>query len=474
VHFRPVRLNAAAIPANLTCRFRCEGAPLGPFSLIDLSAAGFAATTPPGVYLPPGSVLETFELCLSDQPIWSAEAYVVHGSDGRVGGRFTSGVLDLKQLHLGATFEGRLGLLREQRALLPAEWRAAVADLQQLLEDAKFELEEIERVEDADPLHRPQEEAQLFEGLRASWGTAYYKALHQLHAMSKTLDARSAIVGQAYASSILMPLLAACPMHRRAYEKPLGYAGDYRLMELYFAQDIGDGLFGRFLYTVTKQYTLVRAVIGREQLMRRAVHEAVRRPGMGPVRILALAAGPAIELRRFIQEASLLSRPVELILLDQDRGALEAAHRHLTRLLLETHHGMQPISVRCLHFSVRQLLKPQTHEDVQVVNETLDNLDLVYSAGLYDYLPQPVASRLTQLTYSKLRPGGRLFHGNLIEAPDTTWVMEYVLGWPLVYRTPQTMLALADGLEPRAKALGVVRDETGSAIFLDATKPGLD
>jgi hypothetical protein len=243
------------------------------------------------------------------------------------------------------------------------------------------------------------------------------------------------------------------------------------MMELYFAQDIGDGLFGRFLYSVTKQYTLVRAVIGREALMRQAVHDAARTEGTGPVRVLALAAGPAMELRRFVEETTTLDRPTELILLDQDPGALESAHRHITRLLLERHYGMLPVTVRCLHFSVKQLLKPQTPEDERVVDETLAGLDLVYSAGLYDYLPQPVATRLTALTYSKLRGGGRLLHGNLVEAPDTTWVMEYVLGWKLVYRTDDTMLSLADGLFPAPVRAEVVRDETEHAVFLDVRKP---
>jgi hypothetical protein len=178
-----------------------------------------------------------------------------------------------------------------------------------------------------------------------------------------------------------------------------------------------------------------------------------------------------MELRRFVQESSILARPVELILLDQDPGALESAQRHLTRLLLERHYGMLPVTVRCLHFSVKQLLKPQTAEDERVVNETLAGLDLVYSAGLYDYLPQPVATRLTALTYSKLRAGGRLLHGNLREAPDTTWAMEYVLGWKLVYRTDAAMLALADGLLPEPAGAKITRDVTGHAIFLDLKKP---
>ncbi len=461
------------MPADLACRFVCDGTFVGPLVLLDLSAAGFAAAVPPAIVLPEGTVLDSFELLVADRPIWTGEAVVVHGSAGRIGGRFTSDVLDLEHLRLGVTLEGRLAIRREQALELPPEWRAAVGDLRQLLEDVRFELEEIERAEIHDPLRRSEEEASLFEGLRANWGAVFIRGVEQLHAMSKGLDPRAAVLGHGYASSMLMPLLAACPMHRRAYEKPLGYAGDYRMMELYFAHGIGDGLFGRFLYSVTKQYTLVRAVIAREVLLRNAVRAAAEAEGEGPVRVLVLAAGPAMELRRFLEETGPLKRPLELILLDQDRGAHESAHRHLTRILLERHDGMLPVSVRCLHFSVRQLLKPQTPEDERVVQETLAGLDLVYSGGLYDYLPEPVAARLTQVTYSRLRPGGRLLHGNLIEAPDTTWVMEYVLGWPLIYRTDETMLRLGAGLEPVPASVGISRDDTGHSIFLDVTKPVL-
>jgi extracellular factor (EF) 3-hydroxypalmitic acid methyl ester biosynthesis protein len=465
-----VRLDTADLPADLACRFRCDGVPVGPLPILDLSASGFGADAPIEPILLPGSVLDGFELLLGERTIWSGDAVVVHGSAERVGGRFTSGVLDLAHLRLGATLEGRLAIHREQQLRLPSEWRAAIGDLRQLLEDARFELEEIERAEIHDPLRRSEEEAQLFESLRARWGATFYDALRQLHEMSKSLDPRSTVLGQGYASSMLMPLLAACPMHRRAYEKPLGYAGDYRMMELYFAEDIGEGLFGRFLYSVTKQYTLVRAVIAREVLLRNAVRAAAEAEGEGAVRVLALAAGPAMELRRFLEETGPLRRPVELILLDQDRGAHESAHRHLTRILLERHHGMLPVTVRCLQFSVRQLLKPQTPEDERVVHETLAGLDLVYSGGLYDYLPDSVAARLTQLTYSLLRQGGRLLHGNLVETPDTTWVMDYVLGWPLVYRTDQTMLGLAKALQPCPASVEIARDSTGAAIFLDVTK----
>ena len=445
---------------------------MGPLPVLDLSASGFAAGAPSQLVIAPGATLEGFELLVGDLAIWSGEATVVRGGADRVGGRFTSSLLDLRRLHLGATLDGRLSLLREQSARLPAAWRAAVADLRQLLEDARLSMQDLERAETHDPLRRYDEEAELFEGLRARWGSAFYEATSRLFFMSKELDERAAAVGRSYATSMLLPLLASCPMHRRAYEKPLGYAGDYRMMELYFVPEPeGEGLFGRFLNSVTMNYSLVRAVRGRELVMREAVRTAIAAEGDGPVRILALAAGPAIELRRYLEQAGPMRRPVELILLDQDRSAHEHAHRQLTRILLEQHRGALPVSVQCLHFSVRQLLKQQTPEDERVVRETLANLDLVYAAGLYDYLPDPVAISLTRLLYGRVRAGGRMLLGNLVERPDSSWIMDYVLGWTLVYRTEDSMLRLAKDLAPGPSNVGITRDETGFCLFLDVTAP---
>ena len=472
MRFRPPRLDAADVPANLACRFHLDGAFVGPLPVLDLSTVGFAATVPAQLALAPGSMLECFQLLIGERPIWTGEAVVVHGSAERIGARFTSGVLDLRHLRLGATMDQRLAIHAERRERLPPEWRAAVGDLRLLLEDVRLELEQLDRAETDDPLRRGDEEAKLFERMRASWGASFYAAAAELHRMSGDFDERTAALGRSYASAMLMPILMACPLHRRAYEKPLGYAGDYRLIELYFARELGgEGLFGRFLHSIGQNYTLARAVVAREAVSREAIRALASAEGAGPVRVLALAAGPAIELRRFLEDPGPLRRPVELILLDQDPSAHESAHRHLTRILLERHHGKLPVTVQCLHFSVRQLLKPCTPEDHQIVNEGLANLDLVYSAGLYDYLPERVAVNLTQLLHSRTRAGGRLLLGNLMETPDTTWIMDYVAGWPLVYRTDESMLRLAEGLTPAPEHVGITRDTTGRCLFLNVTKP---
>ena len=468
IAFRPARILAADLPTPLTCSFRCDGAALGPVPLVDLSTAGFSALAPEHLGLTPGSILESLVVFLGDRPIWSGDAVVVRASAARIGCRLTSGVIDVEDLRLRATLENRVAVLEQQRRRLPAEWRAAVADLRQLLEDARDEVQAREYAETNDPLRRRDEEARLFEALRMRWGAAFYDAVTQLHAMSRALDPQDVALGRSYASSMLMPLLSACPLHRRAYEKPLGYAGDYRMMELCFAEDpLGEGLFGRFLFSIAQNYTMARTVVARERVVRAAIQETAEADGSDPVRVLALAAGPAMELRRWLERATVLRRPVELILLDQDRSAHESAHRQLTRILLERNHGMLPVSVRCLHFSARQLVSPRTTEECTVVNETLANTHLVYSTGLYDYLPDPVADRLTRRLYGLLAPNGRMLIGNFEETPNTTWVLDYLLDWPILYRDEAAMRQLAIGLDPRPRRVGITRDATGRCLFLD-------
>jgi hypothetical protein len=70
-----------------------------------------------------------------------------------------------------------------------------------------------------------------------------------------------------------------------------------------------------------------------------------------------------------------------------------------------------------------------------------------------------------------LRPGGRVLVGNLVDTPDTTWIIDYVCGWTLLYRTDETMLRLAEGLTPTPARTKITRDATGRCLFLDVTSP---
>jgi extracellular factor (EF) 3-hydroxypalmitic acid methyl ester biosynthesis protein len=61
------------------------------------------------------------------------------------------------------------------------------------------------------------------------------------------------------------------------------------------------------------------------------------------------------------------------------------------------------------------------------------DLDFVYASGLFDYLPQKVANRLTDKMFQMLKPSARLLIANFAPClPDIAYG-ETFMQWDLIY-----------------------------------------
>ena len=115
-----------------------------------------------------------------------------------------------------------------------------------------------------------------------------------------------------------------------------------------------------------------------------------------------------------------------------------------------------------VHGSVRGILKGSV---------ALPMSDFIYTAGLYDYLSQPVAARLTEILFGRLNPGGRLLIANFLRDIKDIGYMEAYLDWYLTYRDEDEMEALAVSIPAggmRSKETYV--EENDNIIFLDIRK----
>lgn len=428
------------------------------------------------ILLPPGTVIDEVRLFQRGTMVARERAVVVNlvrGASLRLGLRLTSGLLDLGALQLrdAASIEqllGNLGHQRRERELLPVSWRAAVADLAQLLKRTRDFFDGLD-VTLGQRQPDPHEQS-LFSELFESWGPQYHGMLRDLHEQTQALDTEARKRGLDYAGHLLLPLVLCGPIHRRAYEKPQGYAGDFELMRLFFTGIMeGETLYARFLHFVGQRYPMARTVVARERTMREQVRSVVT--AGRPVRVLSLACGPALELHSLMTELPRVDHRTELFLLDQDEDALAYAHRALCRTLMERREALSGVQLSALHFSVGQLLRPKDEAEAAVGREVLGSMDLVYSAGLFDYLPRAVAKRLVRRLMGMLRPGGELFIGNLREDPASAFMMEHAVAWHLLYREPEQMLELAAGLDDAAE-VGLVLDETERCMFLRVRKAG--
>jgi extracellular factor (EF) 3-hydroxypalmitic acid methyl ester biosynthesis protein len=75
-----------------------------------------------------------------------------------------------------------------------------------------------------------------------------------------------------------------------------------------------------------------------------------------------------------------------------------------------------------------------------------DNFDLVYAAGLLDYLDQRAAKRLTTTMFEVLNPGGTLLVANFLDHIDDIGYMKSFMGWDLVLRNSSQITSLADDI----------------------------
>ena len=243
-------------------------------------------------------------------------------------------------------------------------------------------------------------------------------------------------------------LVHQCPFTRHAFERPRGYAGDAALIDYLYIDHAADELHaGREVYRYMHGQPSACSVRERRELLTRMMDETAELRPDG--RVLSVACG---HLREAEQSRAVAERRLqELIAFDQDPVSLAEVSR------------LHPDGVvRPVCGSVRALLSGKV---------TFAELDFVYSAGLYDYLSDSVASRLTSVFFGMLRPGGRLLVANFAVHPPETGYMEAFMDWWLTYRDEDGMRdLLSETPLEQVDNVRLFRDSQDNVIYLEVTR----
>lgn len=267
---------------------------------------------------------------------------------------------------------------------------------------------------------------------------------------------------QRYFRSQMMPLVTSSAFFDRALRKPLGYAGDYEMMNLlYHGTLAGATLWERLINSALTDIPSGWAVRNRRLYLKEKIEQTIA-SASGPLHILSLACGPCEELYTYLTEHrdSMPDQSLTFYLVDQDRRALDYARTRLYPFA-QIHHDK--LRFVCLDYSVKDLL-----QNPQALS-AYPKLDLAYSAGLYDYLDDNVASKLTAVLMSTLKPGGRLVIGNFNDDHDARFFIEYAANWFLIRRTQEQVLNFLSESKPYSAA-EVEQEAAGVNLFLNAIK----
>ena len=289
-------------------------------------------------------------------------------------------------------------------------FKVLVAELALRLEDTTRDLQRLENdlpwhvIHGGDP--SPARTA-LMATLRSGISAEIVQSMEEIdRAIRSAPPAHNASLRE-YSRRHLHNYFMTAPAAHRAYLKPFGYPGDYEVMRFLYERPFeGTNLFAKAMSLAVDQCAASRAVRSRKELVKRRLMERLENR-QRPLHVLAIASGPAQELVELLREMPELPVPLEVLLFDQDKSALAYAYRRLQPL----QEARPEVKIVYLHESIKRLLRDHTLFD------GFGEFDVVYSAGLFDYLRTPTAVRLARDLYSRVSPGG-------VSASDTATFLQ--------------------------------------------------
>jgi extracellular factor (EF) 3-hydroxypalmitic acid methyl ester biosynthesis protein len=270
---------------------------------------------------------------------------------------------------------------------------------------------------------------------------------------------------QAYIRRQIHPLILCAPFVYRTYSKPLGYAGDYEVVNMIMRDPFeGASIFAKIInYCFLAQKVSIAHQNRIDYLVQQLVAEGlrVRRAGR-ELRVMSLGCGPAVEVQRFMAQDSLASNAT-IELLDFNEETLQYA-RKAVAAASQRHSVLSP-TVRLTKKGVHQIVK-EASRATQV--QPGARYDFIYCAGLFDYLTDQVCRRLMDVMFSWLAPDGLLVVTNVDPSNPLRHGMEHLLDWNLVYRTSAQLAALVPALDVEESA--VRSDLTGVNVLAEVRK----
>jgi extracellular factor (EF) 3-hydroxypalmitic acid methyl ester biosynthesis protein len=278
------------------------------------------------------------------------------------------------------------------------------------------------------------------------------------------VPAEDSVAHRNFAQTALHPLLLRAPFVYRTFAKPLGYAGDYEMVNQILADPRqGNSTYFQIINAFFLKAAVAQAHRNRIDILVEYLGRAakVARSEGRKVRVLNVACGPAIEIQRFI-ETDPNAESVEFTLLDFSEPTLEYTRSCIERA---AQRGGKTVKVEYVNESVHALLKRATKRE-----DGLDNgvFDFVYCAGLFDYLSDKVCSRLLQYFVVRTRPGGWVMVTNVHSSNPQKNVMEHLLEWHLIYRDEEGLQSVLP--DPREDTK-LYTDETGVNVFAEFRVP---
>lgn len=343
-------------------------------------------------------------------------------------------------LHFLKIEDQHINILREilsDYKLLDKQFISLTKEFKQFVQEIKDDFDEFDRVN--------KNEQKQIDFIQISKKEIFDK-LNDYFAktweMVKDLERDKYIVHQNYYQQILGPLLEeTIEINRHIYRKPLGYPGDYIMMNYIYNYNgnrsyLGNTSFEKLINNYTCNIPISCSNIKRKEFLKEKAMEALKRKNKA--KILSVACGPTRELIELLKEGK-ITKPLQFICLDFEKKVLEYVSSQIDKM---DDKNKRFLSIEYICRDITGIIRDK------VLKEKLKGQDLIYAFGIFDYLSERMASRLTQELYQLLDKQGKLIICNAsLENSSHRAYYELLGEWNMVHRTKEQMLAWRDNLE---------------------------
>ncbi len=247
-------------------------------------------------------------------------------------------------------------------------------------------------------------------------------------------------------------LLDKSDCHRRGRHKPLGYAGDYQMIDFIYQKHVAADPIGRLWDEFFHRQLAPRSVRNRKAHFVGLVHRLSSRGGE-PLSILDIASGPCRDLAEAFGAMNGTKKGTVVHCVDTDERSIDYASRLLEPVKDE-------VEVTFAHCNALKYRPSRVY-------------DLVWSAGLFDYLEDRYAALLLRKMWKWTQPGGSLVVGNFHRGQRGRTYMEWCGQWFLIHRSANELRALAAQAGIPADAVTIDYEPLRVCLFLTACKRAL-
>eukprot|EP01083_Nonionella_stella_P235290 827506_1 len=233
----------------------------------------------------------------------------------------------------------------------------------------------------------------------------------------------------------LLKLCHQDPFTKRCFHQPRGYAGDAVTLDMIYKQSFTDkniSLLGQQIFQAFMHEKSPEAVRERAQFIGKYIDGLYETEHI-PLNVLNIACG---HLREVESCRQFWRGNINVFGMDQDVKSLGVVKKDYID---------KGYNVEIINGKIKKLFDPNYSKELLKVNDS-KQFDLIWSAGLYDYLNDKSSKLLTKKLFDMVKPNGKLLIGNCFSNLCCGY-MECFMNWTLIYRNIDEIRAFGSEID---------------------------